>query len=604
MAANLVKFVYAASATPEQIAAFDSNTIYFIGNPRQIYKGSTLYDGGAANVAADLATLESYIGTLPVAGDYDDLIDYIDKSIAAGDETVTGLVTTLENSLADIATSGAAADASIEDTAGNFTATDVEGALAELYTAIGTGGTNAAVTITKTAGGVNDSYAYRYTFSQGGSAITNGTIDIAKDMVATDGTLVHPTAENPITVGGQQVTSGAYIAMTIANGDTFYINVADLIEYNSVSSTDEITLTDTNHTITATVGEIAASKIIYQEAQGQTPAKTVAQAINALESAVGTGGSVDTKISNAIGALDADLDATAGSVVTGITEVDGVITGIDEVALTAQNVAYGNSTVKAALDTIGTIPGTSSASTVIGYVDEKVGAGVTALDADVDAVLSAGDTDAEAIAVVTGVTEVDGVITAVDSAAADAAGAATRAKAAIIGVSTDAASANTIYGAKAYADGIVAGLDADVDAATDATVTDTEKVAVVTGVTEVDGVITAVDSIDVDLAGAATRAKNAVIGSASDTADAATIYGAKAYADSVVSGGLADLDADLDATGTAQHAGVFVVSGVTQVDGELTAVDSTEVDPAGAAATAEQNAKDYTDAALTWGSLA
>ena len=46
------------------------------------------------------------------------------------------------------------------------------------------------------------------------------------------------------------------------------------------------------------------------------------------------------------------------------------------------------------------------------------------------------------------------------------------------------------------------------------------------------------------------------------------------------------------------------MSGVTQVDGKLTAVDSVEVDPAGAAATAEQNAKDYVDAALTWGSLA
>lgn len=604
MAANLVKFVYAASATPEQIAAFDSNTIYFIGNPRQIYKGSTLYDGGAASVAADLATLESYIGTLPVSGDYEDLIDYIGKSIAAGDQTVMNAVTTLDNSLAAIAKSGAAADASIVDAAGNFAATNVEDALAELHTAIGTGGTNAAVTVTKTAGGANDDYAYRYTFSQGGTTITNGVIDIAKDMVATDGQLVHPTAQDPITIDGQQVTSGAYIAMTIANGDTFYINVADLIEYNSVSSTDEITLSDVNHTITATVGEIAASKIIYQEAQGQTPAKTVAQAINALESAVGTGGSVDQKIQTAVQALDADLDATTGSVITGITEVDGVITGIDEVALTAQNVAYGTSNVKAALDTIGTIPATATATTVVDYVDEKTGAGVAALNADLDAALAATDTDTEAVAVVTGVTEVEGVLTAVDSAAADKAGAATRAKAALIGQSGDAATADTIYGAKAYADAAVANLDADVDAVTDATVTDAEKVAVVTGVTEVDGVITGVDSIDVDKAGAATRAKAAVIGSASDNKDAVTVYGAKAYADSVVGSAVADLDADLDASGTAQHAGVFVVSGVTQVDGELTSVDSTEVEVAGAAAAAEQAAKDYANSLLVWGSLA
>lgn len=598
MAANLVKFVYAASATPEQIAAFDSNTIYFIGNPRQIYKGSTLYDGGAASVAADLATLESYIGTLPVSGDYEDLIDYIGKSIAAGDQTVMNAVTTLDNSLAAIAKSGAAADASIEDTAGNFAATNVEDALIELHNAIGTGGTNAAVTVTKTTGGASDDYAYRYTFSQGGTAIANGTIDIAKDMVATDGQLVHPTAESPITIDGQQVTSGAYIAMTIANGESFYINVADLIEYNSVASTDEITLTDTNHTVTATVGKIAASKIRYSED------KTVAQAINALESAVGTGGSVDQKIQTAVQALDADLDATAGSVVTGITEVDGVITGIDEVALTAQNVAYGTSNVKAALDTIGTIPATATATTVVDYVDEKTGAGVAALNANLDAALAATDTDAEAVAVVTGVTEVEGVLTAVDSVAADRAGAATRAKAVLIGQSGDAATADTIYGAKAYADAAVANLDADVDAATNATVTDAEKVAVVTGVTEVDGVITGVDSIDVDKAGAATRAKAAVIGSASDNKDAVTVYGAKAYADSVVGSAVADLDADLDASGTAQHAGVFVVSGVTQVDGELTSVDSTEVEVAGAAAAAEQAAKNYADSLLVWGSLA
>lgn len=419
MSANLVKFVYAANATPQQIAAFDNNTIYFIGNSHQIYKGSTLYDGGAASVAADLATLESYIGTLPVDNSYDDLIDYIDKSIAAGDTTVTGLVTTLENSLADVATSGTASDVAITDTSGNFAATTVEGALAELYTAIGTGGTNSAVTITKTTGGANDNYAYRYVFSQGGSNINNGTIDIAKDMVATNGELIHPTAQNPITINNESVTSGTYIAMTIANGDTFYINVADLIEYNSVSSNTEITLTDTNHTITATVGEIAASKIRYSSTQ------TVAQAINALETASSTG--VDTKISTEINKLDADLDATAGSVVTGITEVDGKITHIDEVALTATNVAYGQTTVGAALDTIGSIPGTSSATTVVGYIDEKVGAGVSTLDADLDAT---GTPQHSGVFVISGVTEVDGIITSVDSTEVEVAGAAAAAQAA------------------------------------------------------------------------------------------------------------------------------------------------------------------------------
>ena len=419
MPANLVRFVYAASATPQQIAAFDANTIYFIGNTHQIYKGTTLYDGGASDVTADLATLESYIGDLPVGEGYDDLIDYIDKSIAAGDTTVTGLVTTLENSLADVAKSGAAADVAIADTAGNFAATTVEDALGELYTAIGSGGTSAAVSITKTAGGANDNFAYRYTFSQGGSQIANGVIDIGKDMVATNGQLVHPTSQNPITIDGNQVTSGTYIAMTIANGDPFYINVADLIEYNSVNSTDEITLTDTNHTISATIGEIAASKIIYTPADGATPAVTVAQKLNALESAIGSG------VAAEIQKLDADLDAAAGNVITGITEVDGKITHIDEIALNAQNVAYGASTVSAALNTIGTIPSTATATTVVDYIDEKTGDGINSLNADLDA---SGTAAHSGVFVMSGVTQVNGELTAVDSVEVEVAGAAAAAQ--------------------------------------------------------------------------------------------------------------------------------------------------------------------------------
>ena len=204
MPQNLVNFVYVpGEATAAQIAAFDANTIYFVagenGSAPRIYKGSTVY----AN-AGDLALLRQQIGSLPVDQQYDNLIDYIDSQIAAGD-------TAIETSLAAVAKSGAAGDVSIADTAGNITATNVEDAIQELYTAIGSGGTDAAVTVTRTAGGQNDDYVYRYTFFQGGNQITNGVIDIAKDMVATEGTLIHPTAQNPIEIDGQQITSGTYI---------------------------------------------------------------------------------------------------------------------------------------------------------------------------------------------------------------------------------------------------------------------------------------------------------------------------------------------------------------------------------------------------------
>lgn len=118
--------------------------------------------------------------------------------------------------------------------------------------------------------------------------------------------------------------------------------------------------------------------------------------------------------------------------------------------------------------------------------------------------------------------------------------------------------------AKSYADGLKAAMDADLDA--DGTAAN-GGVFVVSGVTEVDGVLTGVDSVEVEQAGAAATAL--------------------ASAQSYVNTEIAKLDADLDASGTAQHSGVFVMSGVTEVDGKITAVDSVEVEVAGAAAAAQ-----------------
>lgn len=624
MAGNLVKFVYAASATADQIAAFDANTVYFIGNTHQIYKGTTLYDGGSSSVAADLATLRNQIGSLPVDAPYTDLIDYIDESIAAGDTTVTNLVTTLENSLADVATSGAAADVSVVDEDGHFTATNVEDALEELYTAIGTGGTNAAVTVTKTAGGDQDDYAYRYVFSQGGNQIANGTIDIAKDMVATDGELVHPTPENPITIDGQQVTSGAYIRMTIANGDAFYINVADLIEYNSVSDTDEILLSDTNHTISATVGEIAASKIVYQEADAEQgiSKKTVAQAINALESSVED---VDNKITTQIGRLDSTVSASQGYVLTGVTQTDGVLTGHTEIALNAQNVAYNSSTVSAALDTIGAIPAEATATTVIGYIDEKTGAGVDALNSTVTATTTA-VVPAGGVVVAKTITQSAGVLVSADGVAVEPAGSVATAKSELIGTATDAANADTINGAKAFATekynaavgliddimgtatatagdmnlyGVKAYADQAASAAStaavsaainalDATVTatlasaPTGSVVVAQSITQSDGLLYGAQGVAVEPAGAVATAKTELIGAVDDAATADTINGAKAYTDDAMTSVVgtatdtADLNTVLGAKAYAdQAASAAVASASASTTAAINALDST-----------------------------
>ena len=133
--------------------------------------------------------------------------------------------------------------------------------------------------------------------------------------------------------------------MIIQNGNPFYIEVADLIEYNSVKSNAEITLTDTGHVIEATVGAISSSKITFTPS-GDNPADTTVQAaLRDLYTQIGEGGSVASQIKAEIQTLDADLDASGtlahnGTfVVSGVTEVDGIITSVDSVEVEAAGAA-------------------------------------------------------------------------------------------------------------------------------------------------------------------------------------------------------------------------------------------------------------------------
>ena len=463
MAENLVKFVYASMAdftksgfTP------DANTIYFVkdGDLYKIYKGSVLYDGTSPDVAADLAQLENYIGTLPVDEAYDDLIDYIEKSDAAVAQDAADAIDDLENSLADVATSGTAADVAVVDSGNKLTATNVETALAELADAIASGGEAGAVSLESASGSGNvlTVYSLYQGVTQSDTAEQKaakkiGDINIPKDYLVRSATIeVVETADTPYQGA---VVGDKYIdfVLNTKDGDTgtpahMYLPVNDLVDVYQGSQGSEITVTiGSSNTIQATVNEIDGSKVIYE---------------------VGTGGAADITVNDKISDLE-----------------------------------------------------------------DALGDGIAALDADVDAAaVPASGYDTYAVGVVSGITEVDGVITAVDTTYVDAAGSAVTAKNLVIGQSGDLASADTIYGAKAYADGLVNDLDADRDATTSNT--DRFALAVMTGVTEANGIITSVDSAAADAAGAATTVKSEVIGASTDAKTADTIYGAKAYADDAV----------------------------------------------------------------------
>lgn len=246
----------------------------------------------------------------------------------------------LKDSLADVAKNGKASSV-VVDAIDGLKATDAQAAIKEVLDKINSNETAGKVSVSKADGGEADSFTARYTIKQGEAEV--GTIDIAKDMVATSGQLVHPTADAPITVDGQSVTDGAYIEMVIANGTPFYINVADLIEYNSVADTDEITLTDTNHTITATIKAISGAKLTDGTVTKAKLDTTVQASLDKADSALQAADKTElegkiTTAQNAADAAQADVDALEGVVGTAKTETEastGIFKTIDD-AVSAQ----------------------------------------------------------------------------------------------------------------------------------------------------------------------------------------------------------------------------------------------------------------------------
>ena len=122
------------------------------------------------------------------------------------------------------------------------------------------------------------------------------------------------------------------------------LNVADGAQVNvlegvQVNGTD---LTITNKKVNL---ELTGDDVEYKAASGADPAVSVKDAIDDIYSQIGSGGTVDEKIAAAIGALDADVDASGTAlhsgtfVVSGVTEVDGVITAVDSVEVEAAGAA-------------------------------------------------------------------------------------------------------------------------------------------------------------------------------------------------------------------------------------------------------------------------
>ena len=358
--------------------------------------------------------------------------------------------TTNNLSLAAVAATGAAANVSITDTGSHFTATDVEGALAELAVAAGGGVASKTVYITETAGGSGAAYSKRYGIYQGseGSAASPvvgeklADIDIPKDMVVEAGEVVDVVFDDSDdslhegSISGTDVTeeikgtggtataadAGKYIKLTIANssGDHLWIAAKDLVDiYTAAQSATQVQLAiSATNEISATLvaGGVGATELA---SNAVVTAKIADEAVTEGKLAQ----AVQDKLNASVGVTAVAEGTTNGtvSVTTNGTTADVAVHGLGSAAYAATT----------AFDAAGT------ASTAI-----------AALDADLDA---SGTAQYSGTFVVSGVTEVDGVLTAVDSVEVEAAGAAATAKSQVIGTSSDTSSTLTLYGVKAYA---------------------------------------------------------------------------------------------------------------------------------------------------------
>lgn len=453
-----VLFKKGLQANYESLGTKVPTTFYYTTDEKNLYIGDVKLSNDADLKAAlsrisanekDLASLKDVIAKLN--GD-----ESVDGSVK---KQINDAVTTLN--LKAIASSGKAKDVALDDAAGNFTTDNVESALADLAGKINSTGEAGSLSIetASTEDAAAAGYAAIYIFKQGTKEV--GRINIAKDMVATSGEIVYPTANAPITVDGASVTSGTYIKLVIANNNTpVYINVADLIEYNAVDNAEgaEVILSESeDHKISATLAHIAGSKIddgtvaktkldagvqaSLEKANSALQAADKTELANATKKAQDTANAAQTDANALKEVVGKAADTESGTVATGIFEkIDSAV------AAQATKDASQDSKIEALERAVGEG----------GSVDSQIDTRIKALDTTADVATAVVDANDATKVGIYGVKEIDGIISQGEkiTEVASAASVST-VKTALIGTDEDTADKDTIKGSKKYADNVV-----------------------------------------------------------------------------------------------------------------------------------------------------
>ena len=381
--------------------------------------------GASGTVLSDLAT-NAFVGTIPAGATATTVVGYAEEVADA-----------LEDSLATVAKSGAAEDVSYDNTDSGLTADDVQGAIDELAEA--SAGGVASKTVYMVASGSTSDYAQVYDVYQGASGSSAspvpaekiGSINIPKDKVVESGSVGTVTTPD-VPYPGAQV-GDKYIELVLQNvANPLYIPANSLVDiYTAEQDATQVQLViDGNNEISATIvaGSIGTAELTNSAV---TTAKIDAGAVTTAKIADDAVTADKVSIAAHTEAQTASTDGLALSVTT----TDGQVTAVSGSIAAETYDDYGAAA--------------NALTNAQGYTDSAI----AGLDASV---AQTSGTDGLALSL----TEVDGVVTAISGSIAsgtyDASGAAATAKSEVIGASGDAASASTVYGAKAYADAATA----------------------------------------------------------------------------------------------------------------------------------------------------
>lgn len=302
--------------------------------------------------------------------------------------------------------------------------------------------TNYTVAITETAGSGSDPYSKRYNVTQTATGL-NANIDIPKDMVVESGSVVDITYDNGhLYDGATDVTTiikgsggtataadaGKYIKLIIANATstTLYIAAKDLVDvYTAQQNATQVQLAiDSNNVISATIvaGSIGTTELTDGAV---TTDKIGAKAV--------TSGKLSDDVNASLSKADSAVQSIAQGANNG--EIKYTTDGTNYTAVSVKGLgsaAYTNST-----DYATAAQGTKADTAIQGIAE---GAANGQIKYTVDG------TNYTAV-------NVHGLGSAAyaDTTDFDAAGSA----AAVLGTSSDTYTANTVYGAKAYAEHVL-----------------------------------------------------------------------------------------------------------------------------------------------------